>query len=109
LAFAISVNYDRKLGYKLKHTFTIVNYDPKPFIVQATGKCATVVSYGRKLFVSLATGVRRTSCEAADATRPIRHLRPCVAQTRLRYRREDRPGVNPIQLVSLSLTRVVAK
>jgi hypothetical protein len=48
LAFAISVNYDRKLGYKLKHTFTIVNYDPKPFIVQATGKCATVVSYGRK-------------------------------------------------------------
>ncbi len=36
LALARSVNYDRKVCCKLKHTFTIVNYDPKPFIVQAT-------------------------------------------------------------------------
>jgi hypothetical protein len=31
------VNYNHKLHSKLKCTFTIVNYDPKPFIVQATG------------------------------------------------------------------------
>jgi hypothetical protein len=36
LALAKSVNYDHKLCCKLKHTFTIVNYDIKPFIVQAT-------------------------------------------------------------------------
>jgi hypothetical protein len=36
LAFARSINYDPKLCCKLKHTFMIVNYDPKPFIVQAT-------------------------------------------------------------------------
>ncbi len=36
LALARSVNYDRKVRCKLKCTFTIVNYDPKPFIVQAT-------------------------------------------------------------------------
>ncbi len=37
LALARSVNYDHKVCCKLKHTFTIVNYNPKPFIVQATG------------------------------------------------------------------------
>ncbi len=36
LAFARIINYVRKLRSKLKNTFTIVNYDPKPFIVQAT-------------------------------------------------------------------------
>ncbi len=36
LALARSINYDRKVCCKLKHTFTIVNYDPKPFIVQFT-------------------------------------------------------------------------
>jgi hypothetical protein len=37
LALARSVNYNHKVCCKLKHTFMIVNYDPKPFIVQATG------------------------------------------------------------------------
>jgi hypothetical protein len=36
LALARSVNYDHKVCCKLKHTFMIVNYNPKPFIVQAT-------------------------------------------------------------------------
>ncbi len=35
LALARRLNYDRKVRGKLKCTFTIVNYDPKPFIVQA--------------------------------------------------------------------------
>jgi hypothetical protein len=38
LALASSVNYDRKVCCKLKCTCTIVNYDPKPFIVQATDR-----------------------------------------------------------------------
>jgi hypothetical protein len=37
LALAWSINYDRKVCCKLKRTFMIVNYDIKPFIVQATG------------------------------------------------------------------------
>ncbi len=37
LALAWSINYDCEVRCKLKHTFTIINYDPKPFIVQATG------------------------------------------------------------------------
>jgi hypothetical protein len=37
LALARSVNYDHKVRCKLKRTFTIINYDPKPFIVQTTG------------------------------------------------------------------------
>jgi hypothetical protein len=37
LALARSVNYDHKVRCKLKRTFTIVNYDPKPFILQAAG------------------------------------------------------------------------
>ncbi len=37
LALARSINYDHKVLCKLKHTFTIVNYNPKPFIEQATG------------------------------------------------------------------------
>jgi len=36
LALARSVNYNHKVCCKLKRTFMIVNYDPKPFIVQAT-------------------------------------------------------------------------
>ncbi len=36
LALARSINYDHKVCCKLKRTFTIINYDPKPFIVQAT-------------------------------------------------------------------------
>ncbi len=38
LALARSVNYDCKVRCKLKRTLMIVNYDPKPFIVQATGR-----------------------------------------------------------------------
>ncbi len=37
LALAKGLNYNHKVRCKLKHSFTIVNYDPKPFIVQATG------------------------------------------------------------------------
>jgi hypothetical protein len=37
LALARSINYDHKVRCKLKRTFMIVNYNPKPFIVQATG------------------------------------------------------------------------
>jgi len=37
LALARSINYNRKVRCKLKCTFRIVNYNPKPFIVQATG------------------------------------------------------------------------
>ncbi len=36
LALARSINYDCKVCCKPKRTFTMVNYDPKPFIVQAT-------------------------------------------------------------------------
>jgi hypothetical protein len=36
LALARSINYNRKVHCKLRRTFTIVNYDPKRFIVQAT-------------------------------------------------------------------------
>jgi hypothetical protein len=36
-ALGRSVNYDSQVHCKLKHTFMIVNYNPKPFIVQATG------------------------------------------------------------------------
>ncbi len=44
LALARSINYDQKVCCKLKRTFTIVNYDPKPFIVQATGnRCDSLV------------------------------------------------------------------
>jgi len=38
LTLARGVNYDHKVRCKLKRTFMIVNYDPKPFIVQATGR-----------------------------------------------------------------------
>jgi hypothetical protein len=38
LALAWNVNYYGKVCCKLKLTFTIVNYDPKPFTVQATGQ-----------------------------------------------------------------------
>ncbi len=37
LALARSVNYDCKVCCKLKCTFMIVNYSPKPFTVQVTG------------------------------------------------------------------------
>jgi hypothetical protein len=37
LALARSINYNCKVRSKLKHTFMIVNYGPKTFIVQATG------------------------------------------------------------------------
>ncbi len=37
LPLARSVNYDHTVCCKLKHTVMIINYDPKPFIVQATG------------------------------------------------------------------------
>ena len=36
LALARSVNYNHKVCCKLKHTFMMVNHNPKPFIVQAT-------------------------------------------------------------------------
>ncbi len=37
LALAWSVNYNHKVRCKLKRTFMIINYDSKPFILQATG------------------------------------------------------------------------
>ncbi len=37
LALVTSINYDCKVHCKPKRTFTIINYDPKPLIVQATG------------------------------------------------------------------------
>ncbi len=37
LALARSINYNRKVCCKLKHTFIIINYNPEPFIVQAIG------------------------------------------------------------------------
>jgi hypothetical protein len=37
LALVRSINYDCKVRCKPKRTFTIINYDPKPLIVQATG------------------------------------------------------------------------
>jgi hypothetical protein len=36
LALARRINYNHRVRCKLKSTFTIVNYDPKPFIVKAT-------------------------------------------------------------------------
>jgi hypothetical protein len=36
LALARRVSYDHKVHFKIKCTFTIVKYVPKPFIVQAT-------------------------------------------------------------------------
>ncbi len=44
LALAKSVNYDCKVHCKLKHTFMIVNYDPKLFIVQATGLSFLIIT-----------------------------------------------------------------
>jgi hypothetical protein len=44
LALDRSVNYNRKVCCKLKRTFMIVNYDPKPLIVQATGKRDTNIN-----------------------------------------------------------------
>jgi hypothetical protein len=46
LTLAWSVNYNYKVCCKLKRTFTIVNYDPKPFKVQATGACTRGVHLG---------------------------------------------------------------
>jgi hypothetical protein len=37
LALATSIYYDLKVRCKMKFTLTIVNYNLKPFIVQATG------------------------------------------------------------------------
>ncbi len=37
LYFAKRINYDRKVHFKLKCTFVIVNYNRKTFIVHATG------------------------------------------------------------------------
>jgi hypothetical protein len=37
LALARSINYYHKVLCKLKNTYMILNYNPKPFIVQATG------------------------------------------------------------------------
>jgi hypothetical protein len=49
LALARSVNYNHKVNCKLKHTFTIVNYDPKPFIENATGDALRRVSTTAKI------------------------------------------------------------
>ncbi len=44
LALARSKNYDNKVCCKLKRTFTIVNYDPKPFIRKVTSnRCDSLV------------------------------------------------------------------
>jgi hypothetical protein len=53
LALARSINYDRKVRYKLKRTFRIINYDPKSFIVQATGDSLRRVSTTAKIVLSL--------------------------------------------------------
>ncbi len=45
LALARSIDYDRKVCCKLKRTFTIVNYNPKPSIVQATAQLNTVNNF----------------------------------------------------------------
>jgi hypothetical protein len=52
LALARSINYYCKVHCKLKRTFTIVNYDPEPFIVQATGDSLMRVSNTVKIAVS---------------------------------------------------------
>jgi hypothetical protein len=44
LALAKSINYDRKVCCKPKRTFMFVNYDPKPFIVQATGLSFLIIT-----------------------------------------------------------------
>ncbi len=44
LALARSLNYDHKVCCKLKHTFMIVSYDPKPLIVQVTGLGAAQIA-----------------------------------------------------------------
>ncbi len=41
LALARSINYNHKVRCRLKRTFTIVNCNSKPFIVQATGRAST--------------------------------------------------------------------
>ncbi len=49
LALARSINYDRNVCCKLKCTFTIVNYDPKPFIGEATGVMFTLSYWAHSL------------------------------------------------------------
>jgi hypothetical protein len=57
LALARSINYNCKVCCKLKHSIMIVNYDPKPFIVQATNvthkKCFILILEKRKKLASL--------------------------------------------------------
>ena len=45
VALARSVIYDQKVCCKLKRTFTIVNYNPKPSIVQATARVKAVNNF----------------------------------------------------------------
>ncbi len=39
LALDSILNFDRKVGCKLKHVFSTENYDRKTFIAQATERC----------------------------------------------------------------------
>ncbi len=41
LALARSINYNHKVRCILKRTYMIVNCNPKPFMVQATGRAST--------------------------------------------------------------------
>ena len=50
VALARSVNYNCKVCCKLKRTFTIVNYDPKPYIVQATARSLKILPNVLNLF-----------------------------------------------------------
>ncbi len=57
LALARSINYDHMVCCKLKRTVTMVNNDPKPFIVQATNvthkKCFILILEKRKKLASM--------------------------------------------------------
>ncbi len=57
LAVGRSINYNCKVQCKLKRTIMIVNYEPKPFIVQATDvtrkKCFILFLEKRKKLTSM--------------------------------------------------------
>jgi hypothetical protein len=65
LALARSINYDCKVCCKLKRTFTIVSYYPKPFIVQVTNitqkKCFILILEKRKKLMSMFNQTKNVS------------------------------------------------
>jgi hypothetical protein len=70
LALGRSVNYNRKVQCKLKRTFMIVNYDPKPFIVQATNithkKCFIIFLEKRKKLMSMFNQTKKCFCNVLE-------------------------------------------